>query len=192
MQKESLTLRNITKDLKKAADCHMSNVDDWRLSYIIPFTLLALLLGILLKRFWVGALIFLPAVYHIVRYSMDISAHRKRMQAIRGVIDRGDIAISVETLSHIAKETVYEPHTSARRAHSTKEITVYYFESGGSFRIPNCNKHYDWSETFYLTSKGLENISIGGDEFFCVSLQGYGDIAYIYPCKFFVLDSTLI
>ena len=52
-------------------------------------------------------------------------------------------------------------------------------------------KHYSWSKDFYLSSKGLENISMKGDEFYFVSLQSHHDIAYIYPCKNFELDENL-
>ncbi len=45
---------------------------------------------------------------------------------------------------------------------------------------------------YYVSPKGLENISIEGDEFYYISLQGYPDVAYIYPCKNFILDEKLM
>ena len=52
-------------------------------------------------------------------------------------------------------------------------------------------EHYVWSKDYCLSSKGLDNISLQGDEFFYISLRGYYNVAYIYPCKLFELDETL-
>ena len=111
------------------------------------------------------------------------------------MLQRGDISISIEELSHITRETIHEPHfvrsgTRIRRA-STREVTMYYFMSGGSWRCPNLSKHYEWSKEYYLSSQGLENISIQGDKFYYVALQGHHDISYVYPCKLFRLDERL-
>ena len=57
--------------------------------------------------------------------------------------------------------------------------------------MPDVLKHYDWSKEYNLSSEGLKNISVEGNEFFYVSLQGHPDVAYVYPCKFFELDKGL-
>jgi hypothetical protein len=106
-------------------------------------------------------------------------------------LDRNDISISIEVLSHISEETVYEPHAAGGRSHMTKSITVFYFESGASWRIVRTDRHYDWSPEFYLSNRGLKDTSVRGNEFFYVSLQGHYDISYIYPCKMFELDDSL-
>lgn len=195
-QKETLSLSGISRDLGIIADMQISNVGDWRLSYIVPMTTAALLLGVLLKNFWIGILIFSVAAYHIVRYVSECKDYRGKKNAIRCIIDRGDISISVEKLSHISHETIYEPHSHGhisrnRHAHLTKEVTFYYFMSGGSWRVPKVDKHYTWSKEYYMSSRGLENISIQDDEFFYISLKGNPYIAYIYPCKIFALDEKL-
>lgn len=191
MTKETLTLSNIVNDLRSIAFFNLSNVEEWRFSYIIPITLLAVIIGIILKSIWVGLLIFSAAAYHIVCYVMEYKSYKAKKKAIADILDRGDISICIEKLSHIAEETIYEPRTHGRHSHVTKTITVFYFMSGGSWRLPNVRKYYEWSKDYFISSKGLENISISGDEFFRVSLRGYYDIAYIYPCKFFVLGSDL-
>ncbi len=191
MTKETLTLQNITDDLRRVAFFGLSNVQEWRFFSIISVTLLAVMLGIFLKSVWIGIAIFSVAAYHIVRYVMEYRKYRERKKAIANVLDRGDISVSVEKLSHVAMETIYEPHGHGKHRHTTKEVTFFYFLSGGRWRIPNVDKHYVWSKDYYISSKGLENASVGGDEYFYISLQGYHDIAYVYPCKFFVLGSDL-
>jgi len=191
MRKEKITLEAIKQDLMKMVNFQLSNKNDWRFSYIVPITLLAVMAGVLLKNVIVGLLIFAVAAYHIVRYVIEYREHKKSKLAIISLVERGEISISNEVFSHIANETIYEPHRVGRRAHATKVITVYYFNSGSSWRVPNVDKHYAWSKEFYISSKGLENISISGDEFYIVSLQSHHEIAYIYPCKNFELDANL-
>ena len=191
MKKEALTLANITKDLRQIAFLNRSNAEEWRFTYIIPITLIAVIIGIILDSILVGLLIFSVAAYHIVCYVREYKVHKEKVRAIEAVIERGDISISVEKLSHIAEETIYEPHTHGKHSHATKTVTFFYFMSGGSWRVPDVGRHYEWSKDYYISSKGLENISVNGDEFFYISLQGYYDIAYVYPCKFFVLDDDL-
>ena len=191
MKKEKLTLEAIKQDLMKMVGFQLSNKTDWRFSYIVPITLLAVFAGILLKNVFVGLLIFLFAAYHIVRYVIEYRAYSQKKNAVISMIERGEISISNEIFSHISTETVYEPHRVGRRARATKTITVYYFNGGSSWRVPNVDKHYAWSKEYYISSKGLENISISGDEFYFVSLQANHEVAYIYPCKNFEFDVSL-
>ena len=199
MKKEKITLDAIKADLLKIAKHQIVNKKDWRLVYIIPITLLAILIGVITENIFIGLLIFSLAAYHIVRYIIEYNEYRKNKLAILSLIERGQISISTETLSHITNDLVYEPHhggrrvffSGARRAKIAKAITLYHFNGGSSWRVPTFNKHYEWSQDFYVSSQGLENISIAGDEFFFVSLQAHHDIAYIYPCKNFELDGSL-
>ncbi|MBQ8416923.1 MAG: hypothetical protein IJX13_08545 [Clostridia bacterium] len=193
MGKDTLTLSNITNDLKSIAFFNFSNMADWRFAYIVPITLLALLIGFLLKNIWLGFLIFLFAVYHIVRFVMEYKNHRARKQALNSRLERGEISISIEKLSHITEEMIYEPYTSfTGRGRSAKQVTFYHFHSGVSWRVPSGKIHYEWSKDYHMSSKGLENISISGNDFFYISLQGYHDVVYVYPCNCFVLDNDLI
>lgn len=191
MKKEKLTLEAIKQDLMKVAWSQMSNKADWRFAYIVPITIAAVLLGVLLKSILVGVLIFGVAAYQIVRYVIEYREHKQDERAIISLVERGELSISNEVLDRIATETIYEPHSMGKRINHTKTIAVYYFNGGDSWRVPEVYRHYDWSKDFYLSSKGLENISIVGDEFYFVSLQAHHDIAYIYPCKIFELDADL-
>ena len=190
MKKEKITLEAIKQDLLKIVNFQLSNKAEWRFSYIIPITILAVMAGVYFKNIFVGLLIFSIAAYHIVRYTIEYKEYKTNKNAIISLIKRGEISIATEIFSHIANETIYEPHRVGRRANATKTITVYYFDGGASWRVPTVDKHYSWSKDFYLSSKGLENISMKGDEFYFVSLQSHHDIAYIYPCKNFELDEN--
>ena len=195
MKKESLKIENITKDMSQIAYKNLSNVENWRLTYIFPLTTLAVALGLLFKSIIVGLLIFSLSIYHIVIYAKAFKDYKDRKKILKSALDRGDISISVEILSHISEETIYEPHTHRRGSRIDRDITKYisvlYFMSGGSWRIPNVYKHYAWSPDYYLSTEGLKNISVQGNEYYYICLQGYHDIAYVYPLKFFELDESL-
>ena len=191
MKKETLTMEAIKSDLIKIANYQVSNKADWRFSYIVPFTALAIFLGVFTKNVFIGMAIFCVAAYHIVRFIIEYKAYKAKKAAILSIIERGEISISTETFSHIATDVIYEPHNVGRRTKSTKTITLYHFNGGSSWRAPLFAKHYEWSKEYYISPKGLENISIKGDEFYLVSLQLHNDIAYIYPCKNFELDKSL-
>ena len=191
MKKETLTLYAIKSDLIKIANYQVSNKADWRFSYIVPITALAIFLGLFAKNIFIGIAVFCVAAYHIVRFIMEYKEYKTKKSAILSVIEHGEISISKETFSHIANEVIYEPHKVRRRSNATKMITLYHFDGGSSWRAPLFAKHYEWSKEYYISSKGLENISIKGDEFYFVSLQSHHDIAYIYPCKNFELDKSL-
>ena len=192
MRKEIITLDSIKKDLIKIVNYQLSNKADWRFSYIVPITLLAISIGVLLKKIFIGVLVFSLAAYHIVRYILEYKEYKAKKTAVLSLIERGEISISTEIFSHIADDVViYEPHLVGRRSNTIKTITLYHFDGGSSWRLPPFDKHYEWSRDFYISPKGLENISIKGDEFYFVSLQAHHDIAYIYPCKNFELDKSL-
>ncbi len=201
MKKEKITLDAIKKDLMKIVNEQISIKSEWRFCFIAPITLCAILLGVFLKNIVVGLLIFSAAAYHIVRYVMEFKEYRAAKNAVLTLLERGEVSISTEIISHIAREVVCEPRRVGRRekfpfrrrqrASIGNTITVYYFESGSSWRLPAVDRHYSWSDEFYVSSKGLENISLAGDSFFFVRLQNYPHIAYIYPCKTFEIDASL-
>ncbi len=191
MRKEKLTMENIKKDLSEIISCELSIAEDWRFQYIIPISLLAVVLGILFQSVLVGLAVFTPAAYHIVRFAISAVDNKNKKAALASAVDRGDVSISVKKLSHIAEQTVYEPHLGYRRARSTREAIFFHFEGGSSWRLHNTYKHYEWSRDFAFSGAGLCNVSIAGDEFYYVVLQKEADVAYVYPCKYFELDSSL-
>ena len=191
MKKETISLSNIQNDLMIIANTQISNDADVRLVFIVPLTLLSVLLGIFLKNIWISLAILALAVYQTVRFVFEYRDYKAKKKSICDVLERGDISISTERFSHVAAQTIVEPHNVGTRIKNTKTAVFFYFESGVGWRVPSMDKHYKWSKEYYVSTKGLENISIQGDEFFYVSLQGHFDIAYIYPCKNFTLDEQL-
>jgi len=191
MTKEPLRLSNIKGDLMKMADFYMANRMDARLGFAFPIVMIAVIIGVVTKSFWIGLALSTLSYFDIARYIRDVRAYRNTKAQILGAIERGDISVSVETLSHIAEETVYEPHTVGDGSHSyrnaMKTVRIFYFEGGGSWRLPRVDKHYDWSKDYYMSTSGLLNSSTQGEDFFFVCLQGNYDIAYIYPCDRFEL-----
>ncbi len=181
MKKERLTPDKVRRDLCKVAAGRETVTAEWRLRYILPGLALAVLLGIFLRSVWIGLLILLFPVYHIVRWIMTAREGKAAWQALLGMVQRDDLAVSVETLSHISEETVYEPGV---REQEYRIIKVFYFMSGASWRMPEVT-HYTWSETHYLSCQGLDNTSLAGDSFYLISLQTDHDIAYIYNTKMF-------
>ncbi len=191
MEKETLTLESIAKDLNALKPDLTSRVDDRGFEASAPLTVAALIFGFYLKIVWIALVLAAISLGLIIDYIM-----RRRSSRIEKPLDhslsRDDISISVEVLSHITLETIVEPHSHGKHSHYTKTVLVYYFTSGIGWRVPYLiSRHYAWSKTHYLSTKGLQNISVEGNEFFYVSLQGYPDLTYIYPCKLFMLDPAL-
>ena len=192
MKKEQLMLRNITNDLRKVAYEQLSNVEEWRLALILSLVLIATGLGFLFSSIVPSVLVLPFSVPHIVAYAKERKKYKDREAALKAVLDRGNISISVETLSHVSEEEVYEPHYGLNgNRHSRKTIHVLYFMSGSSWRIPRVYNHYGWSKVYYISTTGLLNTAVQGNEYFYICLQGHHEVAYAYPCKFFELDEKL-
>ncbi len=191
MNKETLTLDAIKKDLMVTLEQQRLHKTEWRLLYIIPISLLAILFGILFQDVVLGVLIFATCSYQIVCFVRESKEFSKQKRAVLKACKRSEISVSVQKFSHIAEESVYEPHRGNKQTHSQKIIWVCYFEGGASWRIPNIGTHYTWSKNFYLSTRGMENLATKGSEFFFIRLQEHQEIAYIYPCKLFELDESL-
>ena len=191
MTKEKITFKNIQQDFCRIVKWQLENKLEWRMCSIVPITVIAVIFGFATHRLWVGMVVFLAAGYHIFHLIKDIKEYFVKKRLVKDYLNRNDISISTEKFSHTAQETIYEPHIGFRRIHKTKTVKMYYFRAV-SWRDPIFADHYLWSKDFSISSSGLENISIVGDEYFYISLQKYKNIAYIYPCKYFVLEDYLI
>lgn len=189
MTKDKITLEAVRQDLYRIIRWQLSLKSEWRFSFIVPITLIAITLCLALRNFWLGAVIFLFAAYHIFWYVIACREYFAKKRAIMHSFVKADVSVSVEQLSHIDEKTIYEPHMGHRRGYAFKTVKFYYFNSCVSWRIPKFYSHYEWSENFSFSTGGLDNISISGDEFFYICLQKFQDVAYIYPSKYFVLDS---
>lgn len=183
MTKEIVRNENIREDLLRVIQEKDSIQWEWRLCYIVPCAMAALVVCFAWPNVWLGLAAFLPTVYHIVRLIWELRRSRARKKEIQTQIERGNLCVSEEILSHIAEETVYEPHRVQRRM--AELVRVFYFQSGTSWRHPRVEKHYVWSKVYDLSPAGLENTSVAGDTFYYIRLQSDGDIGYIYNKKMF-------
>ena len=195
MQKRDIiTLDNIKLDLSLVNHLNFENITRWRFAFSIPMTLLAILLGfaffIAFENIWIGVLLFLMPLYHIIQYLIACKKYILQKKAIYETMTRKDICISVEHLSHISKETIYEPY-GFLRGHATKEVSFLSFRSSIHWRLLRGGEFYKWSKEYCMNAYGIESTSISGDKFFLISLQLFQNITCVYPCKYFTLDENL-
>ena len=192
MQKQPLSLENILTDLRLMAKFNMQHHS--------PVLLAAAGFFLQLTIRWFIFLWFLPlpgivlgaiSVFFGIRYAREHRPYRADIKALRAAFDRANISISIEEFSHTEKEVVVEPHMCGSHAHLTDLAFMVYFTSGNSWRKPPVTRLYEWSKTHHLTFEGLDNISLTGDEFYYISLQGAPNVSFIYPCKFFTLTGEL-
>ena len=195
MKKEILTKENIKHDLLISIKANYSNKADWRFSISLPLAILAILSGILLKNIWIGLLIFSFAAYQMVRYIIAEKKFNAQIKAAKDAVMREDFIVSIETLDKVREETIYEPHVHGygshvhtRHAHTTNDVYFFYFRSEIKWRMPEIRRHYAWSKDYYISSEGLNNTSVSGNEFYFIRLESDPKIAYIYNTKFFEFD----
>ena len=190
MKKEKLTLENIKKDLKLIPQVEYLIRCEVHQCTIIPVTIIAICIGLLTRRVWIGLLIFMLCARSIYLLVLDKKKYNTKKRMVEQMSGRDDVSITIDEFSHFSVETVHEPHLAGRKLRTFKEVTFMYFNSGLSWRLYG-GRYYSWSKNMYLSSEGIRNISVKGNEFICVSLQEDHDIEYYYPCKFFELDDSL-
>ena len=188
---------NIKQDLLDLVRFNYAVKNDWR-SYIIFsstfFSIFFFLLFWCIGEIYLGLLFglgfFLLPAFHIIKIIRSYLYYKSTKKYIQSISKREQISISVEILSHISKEEIYEPYVGlGLRIRSYKEVCFFHF-GAGIWRLPG-TKYYKWSQELYMGPQTLETTSFKGDEFFYISLQGYPGITYLYPCKFFKLDNSL-
>ena len=186
MKKEILRKENVREDLLKAIEKRDAIRWEWRMCYIGPLVAGSLVMMLCFFQYWwLGLLTLLPVIYHAACLVLDLRKNRKITAALKDSLERDEISVSEEILSHIAEEAVYEPHRHGRGSRSMKAVHVFYFRSGASWRHYEVDRHYGWSREFHMTPAGLENTSVAGDTFYFVRLQSDGDVGYIYNKKLF-------
>ena len=182
--KDALTPYNVKEDLFKVLGQQRNVKDEMRSAAIVAGSILFLVFGFFFHILPLALLFLAVALYHATRYALELHAHAKRKKQLKLAIEREDFNVSVEKLSYITEETIYEPWVGFRRSHSYKTVTMFGFYSGVKFRLwPH--KHYSWSLTYRLSPQGMQNTSLQDDLFYLVTLKGEPDVACIYNQKFF-------
>ena len=190
MEKDTITLEAIKEDLLKLERHWIFGDATWHFGNVLIFAPILSIIGIAIENLVAWLIIALFPMYHLLRFTVKYVKYRIRKKAIRYIMRREDISISTEIFSHIAGERTYRPHIVGTRLNLTQVVQKYYFTSGAEWVEPLGFTHYEWSENYYVSPKGLENSTSNGDEFYYIHLQGHLDVAYIYPCKNFSLSAA--
>lgn len=185
MTKEILTDEQIRQDVLGNEMKKATANDNKTLVWVAPIIVAGLVVGVLVSLI-LGVLIGLVAIVPIVLYFKQNKADN---DVVFEVKHDGELIVEIDTLSHIDKETVYEPHThrslsGGSNTDYTKTVTVFYFNNG-KWRVPETRTLYAWSKEMYISPQGLDNTSLRGDKFYIVRRQGDAEIAYAYNTKFF-------
>lgn len=191
MAKEILTIESIRKDLDEICLDATPIIDNWRLWFVLLAPIVGLVVGIVLKNLWIGLLIAALSPYHTVVMSVRNDKNRKKhKKALDEAYKRGDlITVKEEVLERADVQEAY-----VRRGSNTTTTKVYSFrfESGAVWSPRRFKKHYEWSKDSYISTEGLEHMSLKGDVFYRVTIEGYRGAMNYYPAKLFVLDKSLI
>ena len=183
VKKERLTQENIIKDLLYSEAQRRYLAKNRHSTYIIPILYVAVIVLLLTKFFWIGIIIALGTIYPTVRCVMIYrdSANRKRS------ILNGEFTVITDKLVNIGYETVYEPDFTGDFPFMmtfTRDYEFFYFDAQ-KWQVVGNSRHYDWSKEHYMSTQGLRNTSILGDEFYLVINNYDHEIGYIYNTKFF-------
>ena len=158
MEQETLTLANIAKDLNALKPDLNSRVEDRGLAAVGPLLFLIIVFGICLKVVWLTLVLTVISLVLIIDYIIRRRRSKHHEKPLDDSMSRDDISISVEVLSHVAPETIVEPHSYGGHSYYTKKVLVFHFASGIGWRVPDLiSRHYAWSKTHYLSTRGLKN-----------------------------------
>lgn len=194
MEKQRLTACDIAADMATVISHKRRIAFGWRMEFIVPSAFTIFIVSLSMTGFglsighiilmWVFGLVI---GYNLIMLFIQLLRTRKASKAIYRGLLRSDVSVTVEKFSHIAEDTIYEPYFAGRWFSFFKIIRVYYFSSGENWREPVCRSHYSWSLQCEVSSKGLENSSIAGEEFYVVTLNSDRSVKYIYNTKLFEL-----
>lgn len=187
MTKEVLTPEHVKEDLLRLIE---TQKDQAHAVGMVGIGAPVLAVGIVLSLFFGSFFVMIPFLlafgFVVFHYARKLREKNERRRLLSDGLSRGEYSVTREVLTNAVFETVYEPHKGpGRRMKDTKQVCVLYFESGGSWRIPGFNKHYAWSKEFYISTEGLYNTAVAGNEFYLVSLREDYEIRYAYNAKFF-------
>jgi len=186
MEREELKFENIKKDLERFSAVEVRRANYLWITGVFIAPVFAIV-GLFINKL-IAAIFAVIWIYSLINYIPKISKNLKEKKNTSGAFTRDDFSVSVEKLSHISEEIVSEPGPRGDLRHRT--VRYYHFCSGISWAEPNVSEHYEWSKDFSLSSKGLSQTSVEGNEFYYITLKGASNAAYIYNTKFFVLKEN--
>ena len=175
--KDVLTNDIIKNDLIRYEKSMFWTKAGW-LGLSIEIIFLAVAFGVLSHRFWVGAVVFLFAIYPIYKLVIMIVELKKNCDLIK----QGKFTVTKDTLTNISVERVHEVRYS--RSRRVTEATFFWF-GAAKWRLLLCQYYVD-SLTYNISARGMMNTSVIGNEFYIVLLGTNQEIRYAYNTKFFV------
>ena len=194
-KKELLTVENIKQDLLALQRRKREILLEWRLcSTAIPYGIISLCMFIPVlvmpdvpeaKIYRIAFIVFglIPLMlmfYQLAKLLDTVFVVYKKENAL---IEKADFTVYEDTLKKIEEAWIYEPHGS-RYSMNHKTVYMYHF-SDDTVRLYNLKRHYAWSKDFYLSTPGVEQTSLEGDEFYLVRMNTDKKTVYFYNKKFF-------
>jgi hypothetical protein len=190
MTKEILTDEMSMQDVLGNEVKKAKGNDNKTLVWVMPIAVAAILAGVYVHVL-LGVAVGLLAIIPIYLY---FKQNREDSDTVFEVEHGAEFIVEIDTLSHIATETIYEPHTvhvgTRTSTHYTKTVTIFEFHNA-TWRVPDVEKLYAWSKEMYISPKGLENTSLRGDKFYIVRRLGNAEVAYVYNTKFFTYNGKI-
>lgn len=194
-RQDTITLENVKLDLHNLVRERLDIILEWRLSFIIPCALIAIIC-LSFGRYFLCLPFALVVAYHTVRFIIELVGNRIEKHLVDKASSREDFSVSVERFNGFTERLIYRPHGR----HTTQCITLFVFSSGIEWELFCPRKwqlflprkwqlrspkegHYPWSELYRINN--LKTYAINGDEFYHISIKGRHDIAYIYNTKIF-------
>lgn len=179
--KETLTDENIKKDMMKNAYNEEHNILlDKKIFSAFVFPILLIISIFILQNLILSIALAVATIFNVIIIIPVLRHSREDKRKI----DNLDFIMVRDKLSHISKETVYEYSRYGRNDRDLREVTVFNFESR-TWRVVPTKTHYEWSKTYYMSTTGLCNTSLMGDEFYIVINKTSHKIAYVYNTRLF-------
>lgn len=175
--KDELTIDIIKKDLIAYEKSMFWTKAGW-LGLVLELGFLAILFGILSHRFWVGLIVFLFAIYPIIKSFLLFMEMKKNIE----LINKGSFTVTKDALTNISIERVHEVSYSRNRR--VPEATFFWFGSA-KWRLL-LRKYYVWSKTYNISARGMMNTSVIDNEFYIVLVGAKQEIRHVYNTKFFI------
>ena len=196
MSKTVITFEQLSMDLQLAAENKKAAKIFNVIVYVAGF---GLILGMLIsaKEIPIGFLLmFASAFCFLVDAFGRRIVDKRAAKIVTDSVLQGELCVSIERLERVESKVIEAPYDSRVRVLERKNkpghrATVYYFDSGKQWSLPNREVDYAWAKYAFVRFGGLANLSQKGDEFYYVFLQNNPDIAYIYPCKYIELDKRV-
>lgn len=183
MKKELLTKEKIVSDLLAVEKGRLWRRAEGLLEAAGCLLMIATTLCVIFQNAWIALPFGVAFFVFIALFLRQMSIRRARCDRVKA----GDFTVGRSNYAQESKERVFEPHLCGRRFLLYSTVKFWHF-SNGKWRAWCPSRHYAWSDLYAMSQRGLENVTLVGDEFYTVALLGDSDFGYVYPTKLFQYD----